>query len=353
MPSSQALAAFALKQAKKHGEDRTDNSKPAVIVPTGSIAIDWALRVGGLQRGRLYEFLGPKDAGKTTCGISCMIQHRLAFPDYGVGYVNLEKTFSEERATAMGLECSKEHVKAGLWHPRKAHSAEEASDMARDLASSGMVSIVVIDSIGAMESDRVLEKEAEKAADNVGRTAKIITQMSKALAKYADDHDCTIILVNQPRANIGGMGADVSAGPKAMQHATTAKLEFRPKMGAEDLRTLDLGDPDPTRVSHKVVVKCTRMKNGIEGRVVEPYVNRIATRPYGPPGWDDADSYLTIGARQKIITIGGAYYTFPDGAKINGRIAAATYLRKNPDACRAVRAQITFDTPIDPMDGDE
>jgi RecA/RadA recombinase len=350
---SRSLAAYAAKVARKYGEENVSNGKPPVICSTGSIWLDWALRVGGLQVGRVYEILGPKDSAKSTLGISAMIQFRLMFPDRGVGYVNMENTFSPKRARLMGLDCSKAAKAAGIWFPMLPANSEQASDMARDLVGDGFCSIVVVDSVGAMESKRVLDKEAEKAADSVGRNAKIITQMTKDLSSMARINDCTVLLINQPRANIGGMGAPVSAGPMAMQHSTTAKIEMRGKGGEEDIRKLALpGDHEPQTVSFRTVAKVTRMKNGLAGRVAEPFVNRVASDEYGPPGFDDADSYLSLGMREKAVTLGGSYYTFPDGHRENGRISAATYLRSNPGACKAIRASLTFDDPIDDLEDD-
>jgi recombination protein RecA len=260
------------------------------------------------------------------------------FPDRGVGYINMENTFDPRRARLMGLDCSNAAKVAGRWFPMLPKYSEEASDMARDLVRDGFCSIVVVDSIGAMESSRVLAKEAEKAADSVGRNAKIITQMTKDLSSLARLNDCTVLLINQPRANIGGMGGPVSAGPTLMQHSTTAKIEMRPK-GAEV-------------VSIKTVVRVTRMKNGLPGRVAEPFVNRVASEEYGPPGFDNADSYLTVGIKEKVVTLGGSHYKFPDGHDANGRIAAMAYLRSNPDACKAIRASLTFDEPVDELEED-
>jgi recombination protein RecA len=354
-PGSRSLAAFADKMSAKYGGVKISNGPPPVIVSTGSVALDYALRIGGFQLGRIYEILGPKDSGKSTLGIAAIIEYLKRFGERGACYVNMENTFDPRRATAMGLDCSDAAIKSGRWAPLLPQSSEEASDMARDYCMSGAYSIIVVDSIGAMESARVLDKTAEKAADAVGRNAKIITQMTKALSTHARLNDCTVLLINQPRANIGGMGGDISAGPKAMQHSTTAKIEMKALGSREDgdIRSLKMeGDKDPVDVSIRSRMRVTRLKNGIAGRVAEAYINRIATEEYGAPGFDTADEYLTIGVRLKAIAQGGAWYTFPDGERANGKAAAAAYLRTNPDARKAIRAAITFDVPTEILEGD-
>jgi recombination protein RecA len=352
---SRQLAASAAKLRLKYGQERTREPRSHIVVSSGSIALDWALRVGGYEQGSLYEITGPPGAGKSTAAIATMIEHLSAFPDRGVAYIDLERTFDEARATAMGLDCSLEAEDAGRWMHMLADSSEHVSDMARDLIVTGLFSLVVVDSVGAMESDKTLGKTAEKAADAVGRNAKIITQMNKALVFLAAKHKCTVILVNQPRAAVGSMSpVDVSAGPKHMQHATTGKLEMRALGTAENVRELRLpGETDDLQVSIKTRIRVPRLKNGLPGRVAEVFLNRVGTPEFGPPGFDLPDEAMSLGTRLKVIKLGGTYYTMPDGQRVNGKAAALAYLREHPDVVQMVRKAILFDAPTDPDDEGE
>jgi recombination protein RecA len=349
------LSAAALKIREKYGRERTTQVREHVIVPTGSFALDWALRVGGFERGRIYEIFGAPGAGKSSLAISSMIQHALMFPDRGVAYIDMENTFDEARAAAMGLDCSEEAETAGRWIHMYPEHSEHVSDMARDLVVGGFMSVVVVDSIGAMESDRVLGKPAADAADAMGRNAKIITQMNKALGTLARLNRCTVLLVNQPRAPVGSViPMDVSAGPKHMQHVTTSKLEMRALGSADDVRTLRLpGETDDLKVSIKTRINIPRLKNGLPGRVAEVYLNRVATEEYGPPGFDVADEALSLGTRLKVIRLGGAWYTFPDEKRFNGKPAALAYLRENPGVVKMIRDAILFDKPSDYIEDEE
>lgn len=348
------MAAYAEAQARKYGGDKTRNRVPPVVVPTGSLSLDWALRVGGWVRGQVYEVLGNKDAGKSTLVLASLIEHQRMFPDRGVAYVNMEATFDPDRAAAMGLDCSNKAKREGRWHPRLPDHSEDVSDMARDLVGSGFISCLALDSIGAMESDRVLGKSAEDAAKSVGVNAKIVTQMTKALATLARNNHCTVLLVNQPRAPIGSMSpVDVSAGPKLLQHATTSKLEMRALGGEEDVRKLKLpGEAEPLKVSIKSRVRVPRLKNGLPGRVAEFYVNLQTTGPYGPAGIDVADEAISVGVREKVIEQAGGWYTLPDGTRFQGRDKLATAIRADPDLRKAVRAGIHFDVPTDELEED-
>lgn len=349
------LSAAALKLREKYGRERTTQRREHVIVPTGSLALDWALRVGGFELGKVYEIMGAKDAGKSTLGISAMVQHQLMFPGRGVAYVDMEDTFDEDRAAAMGLACSEDDEEAGRWFHAYAEHSEHVSDMSRDLMVGGFYSVIVVDSIGAMESDRTLGKKAEDAADQVGRNAKIITQMNKALATLARINRCTVLLVNQPRAAVGSMvPGDVSAGPKHMQHVTTSKLEMRALGGADDVRLLRLpGELEDLKVSIKTRINIPRLKNGLPGRVAEVYVNRVGTDQYGPPGFDVADEALSLGTRLKVIKLGGSFYTFPDEKRFNGKAAALAYLREDPAVVKMIRDAVLFDKPTEYIDEEE
>jgi RecA/RadA recombinase len=354
---SRSLAAYAAKVHSKYGADRVSNAGAHVIIPTGSAYLDWALRVGGWMDGRVYEIFGAKDSGKSSLAISSMIQFQRMFPGRGVAYINMENTFDEERAAAMGLDCSDEAKAAGRWFPMLPEHSEHVSDMARDLVGDGFCSVVVVDSIGAMESDKVLgAKTAEDAAKSVGRNAKIITQMSKALSRAARLNRCTVLLVNQPRAPIGGLAGapDVSAGPKFIQHFTTAKITMSAVYEGESSRKLMLpGEEAALLVSIRARMRVDRLKNGLPGRTAEAYINRVGTDEYGLPGFDAGDEYLTLGTNHGIIKLGGAWYTFPDGTRVNGKAAAAARVRGSLDDQKLIREALAFEAPVPELEGAE
>lgn len=340
-----AAAAIRLK----YGERRTREIREKIVVSTGSIYLDWGLRIGGLQNGRVYEFFGPPGAGKSSAAISCMAEHQRRFPFRGVAYIDMEDTFDYERAGDMGLECSEEDEESGRWMHTYPEHSEHVSDMSRDLIKSGAYSCVVVDSIGAMESDRTLQKKAEDAADAMGRNAKIITQMSKALATMARLTKCTVILVNQPRAAVGSqVPVDISSGPRFVQHTTTAKLQFQPLGGAEHVHALRLaGELDDLDIGIETRIRIPRLKNGLPGRVVSTFLNRVATPEFGPPGWDLPNEALDLGTKLKIVKLGGAWYTMPNEERVNGKAAALAYLRENPAVVTMIRDAILFDKPTE------
>jgi RecA/RadA recombinase len=180
--------------------------------------------------------------------------------------------------------------------------------------------------------------------------------MTKALATMARLNHCTVLLVNQPRANIGGMAGapDVSAGPKLIQHATTSKIEMSSVYEGESSRKLALpGEDAELLVSIKTRMRVARLKSGLPGRTAEAYINRVATGEYGPPGFDAGDEYLTLGTRHGVIKQGGAYYTFPDGTKVQGKPAATARMRGSLDDQKLIREALAFEAPVPELEGAE
>jgi recombination protein RecA len=352
MPASTlSLGGFAAKM-QGHYKDKIANPPPPEIVPTGSLALDRALRVGGWQKGRVYEILGPEDSAKTTLMIASMVSFAADDPDRGYCYVNMEGTFAPERATAMGLDVSDEALASGRWAQLFPTDSEDASNMAGEYCQSGLYSVIVVDSIGAMESRRVLAKAAEE--DTVMANAKVITQMNKKLSTLARLRNCTILLVNQPRATPSSFGGDVSAGPKHMKHVTTAKIVMKSLGDPEtDIRKLKLlGDDEDVIISQQFTARVSRMKNGVSGLTARFFCNKIATAEFGPPGIDVAGEYLDVGVREGVIRLGGGWYNFPDGHREQGRPAAGRYIRETPEAGAAIRAAMHFDAPVDDLEND-
>lgn len=345
-----SLAAFSAQMHSRYGGHRIANGPPPVIVPTSSVNLDKALRVGGWQEGRVYEVIGPKDSGKSSLVIGSIISFLRLFPDRGAAYVNIEGTFDPARATEMGLDCSDEAIRSGRWAPLLPASTEEASDMARDYCASGFYGMIVVDSVGGMESWKVLEKSASE--DTMGKNAQVITKMTKHLSTLARLHRCTVLLVNQQRANFSQYGGPQSAGPMAMQYSTTAKVEMSMRGAEGDVRKLKLpGDEEAVAVSQRHVARVSRAKNALPGRSAQFFINKVGTPQYGPPGIDAADEFLTMGTAQGLIKLGGAWYTFANGDRANGRDKATAYLRDNPEVMNQIREALDFDAPVDELEG--
>ena len=333
-PRPSALDTFRAGLEKTYGArvaPKHDEPVPYEVLSSGSLTLDWALRLGGLVRGRVHELVGPPDSSKTTLVINGMARAQCQYPHLGIGYVDMEGTFDDDWAEANGLDLSRfDHLYAD--------DGETASDQVRNFCKSGLYSLVVLDSIGAMESRKALEKDAIDTLP--GRNAQVITRMCKQLASLTRQHKTTVILVNQLRASIGSMGGDVSAGPKAMQHATTTRVVM--SGGSQEPVKMQFEEGQPAEiVCRQFKARVTRSKTVPPGRIAEFWVNNRPTREYGPAGINEIDEYISVGVRLGAIERDGAgNYTLPGTGKIKGKPAAVALLRARPELCTAVRERI-------------
>jgi len=348
-----SLKALREQMTKTYGDGRVtrrDSVKDYEVIPTGSMSLDHAMRVGGWVRGRTHEIIGVEGVGKTTVTITSMASAQRTFPNEAVGYIDMEQSFDFAWAEANGLDTSDER----FIHMFPDNS-EQVSDMLRQMCQTGLFSMLVVDSIGGMESKQAFEKGAEEAV--MGRNAQAITRMVKHVATLARQYNVAIIFVNQYRANLSGMGNDVSAGPKALRYNTTMKVEMR-RTGEP---TLKIGSGEnQEEVGRQVRAKVTRSKVAAQGKQAEFWIINQNTEEYGPIGIDQADEAVMIGDLAGVFGRRGSWYDLPDGSKHNGKDNLKAYFRANPGAMeevrtialRAVADEVTdeVDTTFEPED---
>jgi recombination protein RecA len=324
------MGAFRAKLDKRYGQRlvRTEEAKPYVVVSTGSLTLDYAMRTGGYIQGRIHEVYGPPGVCKTTLSILSAVAHQQKFPAKAVGWVDMERSFDIDWAKRHGLDVSEEHFT--LLEP---DHAEDVADMVRAMCETGLYSAVVVDSIGGMESAKAFEKEAGDAV--VGRNAQVITRMSKHVAVQASNHKVTIILINQPRANLAFAGQDIPSGPRALKHATTFQIVLSAPTKAENVVTAKVNG-DEIIIGRKYVARVTRSRVGPSGHRAEFWMfNQDASEH--DFGLDIVDEATWMGIRTGVIEQKGAFYTLPTGGRFQGREKLSQALRAEPEALVRVR----------------
>lgn len=336
VPSS--LAALRTNMVKTYGDGqvtRRDTVRPYEVIPTGSMSLDLALRVGGWALGRIHEIVGPEGVGKTTLVINSAAQAQQKYSDRAVGYIDMEQTFDWDWAEAQGLDTDDDrflHV-----YP---DNSEDVSDQAKAMIETGLFSLIIIDSIGGMESKQAFDKEAGDVV--MGRNAQVITRMVKRLAAEARKHQVAVIVINQYRANISNpMGMDISAGPKALKYATTTKVELR-RSGEDALKYDFKDDEGPVVVGVPIKAKVTRNKIAAAYKSGTFWIINQETPEWGAIGIDQAVEAYTIGVFTGVIEPqGGGYHWMPwttdKKERIHGKPATLAFLRANPDKAAEVR----------------
>jgi len=327
-PSS--LRAYRNAQEKRYGERiiRKETRKEIRFIPTGVTGLDVALG-GGWARGRFHQIIGKPDCCKTSMVLIAMKNALDLWPDQGVVYLDVERTVTEERFLAHGIDPDDERL---MW--RQPASGEEVADMLRDDLRSGLFSMAAIDSVGAMERDEALyEKTATEST--MGKAAQLLTRMSKQITTIARQTDTAAFMVNQYRKNFDG-GMDQAAGPMIMGYTTTDSVVMRRMGGAENIVTVKEGDAD-VEVAHKVAAKVERSKIRPHGARAEFWYNKIAYDG-NEVGIDMAAEAYDIGVKAGAIVPGnGSWWVFPDGSKVNGKPASIKHLRENPKVLEEVR----------------
>jgi recombination protein RecA len=335
-PKKSALETFQEGLSKSYGNrvvvpnvaaDRYD------AIPTGSIVLDHALYFGGWTVGRVHELVGRPDSAKTLLMINSAASAQAKYPKKPVGYVDVEKTFDDWWAETNGLDLSKDR-----WTRLKADHAEHASDMVRKLVASGLYSMVILDSVGAMESKKVFDKDANDPLP--GANAQVVSRLCKHVATLSWQTGTTVLLVNQIRKPIGKMEADISAGSIIMQHATTTRVQISQVGGAESYTSLIMeAGEDPETIGKQFRARVTRSKIFAPGRKAEFWANNRATEEYGPAGINVIDQYATMGLRSGYVVKDGegSWYRFPDGKRVNGRKAVGNRIRESADDRESMR----------------
>jgi recombination protein RecA len=333
-----ALAKFEADFTKRFGADALVRPVTPQVVSTGSLTLDHAMGCGGYVVGRITEIWGPAGASKTTLSLIAAANFQAKFPDKAVAWINMERTF--ELAWAITHHVDPDRI--AVMDPE---NSEDVADMAKMAIASGLFSLVVLDSVGGMVTEEEFDKAAEK--ETVGTAAKVITRMVKIAAVLCDRTDTTLIIVNQPRANLDRFGADTKpAGPFALMHASTHKIKVRrtktegyiigtETYGFEVSATVEANKVGPSR------------RTAVFGLFVQP------SDKFGPVGIDRASEAFTIGTRYAVIEEPSSGYFILPGSKtkIHGRDNVIDMLRAEPTALEAVRTGLlTHLTDILPPD---
>jgi recombination protein RecA len=329
--SSRAIKAFEETFTKKYGEgtmSTPDINDAYDVISTGSLALDDVLGVAGIVEGKITEIWGKPGVGKTTLCLMMCAEAQKKHPDKLVAWVDMEHAFDVKWAAAHGINIEGfKHILPG--------SAEDVADVMKDIAMSGLFSLVVLDSIGAMITEKDIDRKAEETS--VAAVPKVVTRMVEILAVKAAVTSTAIVLINQVRANITAYGADTrTGGGFALEHSSTMKLNvsrtgtspFTDKINGED-----------RIVGHEIKVKVERNRVAIPHRLATLTLFNQPSK-WGPIGIDLPDEAFTVGFSKGIITLDKTTYVLPDGTRNVGRPKTIEYLRENPDVVQQIREQV-------------
>jgi recombination protein RecA len=284
-------------------------------VPTGSIALDLALGVGGVPKGRIIEIYGPESSGKTT-----LCQHILAEVQKrggAVAYIDAEHALDPLYAKACGLDIDEMLIA----QPDTGEQALEIVDM---LVRSGGVDAIVIDSVAALVPRA--EIEGDMGDSHVGLQARLMSQALRKLTSAISRSNCIVIFVNQLREKIGVMfgSPETTTGGKALKFYASVRLDIR-RIDQIKVGTEVMGG------RHKVKV--------VKNKVAAPFKIAEFDLMYAE-GISKEGGLLDVGIEMGLVKKSGAFFSYGDTRLGQGRENAKEFLRQNTAVRDAIEREI-------------
>ena len=283
-------------------------------ISTGSLALDLALGIGGVPRGRIVEIYGPEASGKTTLAL-----HIVASAQQSGGtaaYIDVEHALEPAYAEALGANIDDLLIS-------QPDTGEQALDICESLVRSGSVDVVVVDSVAALVPRT--ELEGEIGDSSVGVLARLMSQAMRRLAGCISKNNCTVVFINQLRQKIGVIygNPETTPGGLALKYYASVRIDVR------RVEQLKLGS--------EIVGSHTRAKV-TKNKVAPPFKEAEFDIMYGG-GISRIGEVVDLAVKLRIIDKAGAWYTVEDN-RVQGRDGTKSFLLDRPDIRERVEALI-------------
>ncbi|KRC58320.1 DNA recombination/repair protein RecA [Agromyces sp. Root81] len=293
----------------------SEDRAPVEVIPTGSIALDVALGIGGLPRGRIIEIYGPESSGKTTLTL-----HAIANAQRNGGiaaFIDAEHALDPEYAKKLGVDIDALLVS----QPDTGEQALEIADM---LVRSGSIDLIVIDSVAALVPRA--EIEGEMGDSHVGLQARLMSQALRKLTGGLSQTNTTMIFINQLREKIGVFfgSPETTAGGKALKFYASVRL---------DIRRIETLKDGTDAVGNRTRVKV------VKNKMAPPFKQAEFDILYGV-GISREGSLIDYGVDQAIVKKSGAWYTYDGDQLGQGKENARNFLLQNPDIAADIEQKI-------------
>jgi recombination protein RecA len=293
----------------------SDERAPVEVIPSGSIALDVALGIGGFPKGRIVEVYGPESSGKTTVAL-----HAIANCQKAGGtavFIDAEHALDPEYAKALGVDIDALLVS-------QPDTGEQALEIADTLIRSGSIDIIVIDSVAALVPRA--EIEGDMGDSHMGLQARLMSQALRKLTGVLNNTKTTAIFINQLREKIGVFfgSPETTAGGKALKFYASVRLDVR------RIETLKDGQD--------AVGNRTRVKV-VKNKMAAPFKQAEFDIIYGV-GISREGSLLDFGVEQEIVKKSGAWYTYEGEQLGQGKENSRNYLIDNPAVADEIEQKI-------------
>ncbi|NMM15851.1 MAG: recombinase RecA [Cellulomonas sp.] len=292
-----------------------ERRSPVAVIPTGSLALDIALGIGGLPRGRVVEIYGPESSGKTTLALHAVANAQRAG---GIAaFIDAEHALDPEYAKKLGVDTDNLLVS----QPDTGEQALEIMDM---LIRSNAIDIVVIDSVAALVPKA--EIEGEMGDSHVGLQARLMSQALRKITGALNSSGTTAIFINQLREKIGVFfgSPETTTGGKALKFYASIRLDIR------RIETLKEGT--------EAVGNRTRVKV-VKNKMAPPFKQAEFDILYGV-GISREGSLIDMGVEHGIVRKSGSWFTYEGDQLGQGKENARAFLRDNPDLANEIEKRV-------------
>ena len=284
-------------------------------IPTGSLALDAALGIGGVPKGRIIEIYGPESSGKTTLALHILAEAQKMGGE--VAFVDAEHALDPVYAAALGVDTDNMLVS-------QPDTGEQALEITDALVRSGAVDAIVVDSVAALVPKQ--EIEGEMGDTFVGLQARLMSQALRKLAGTIAKTNCVVIFINQLRMKIGVMygNPETTTGGNALKFYSSVRLDVR--------RT------ESIKEAGNVIGNKTRVKV-VKNKVAPPFREAYFDIMYGQ-GISKWGELVDLAVEMDIVQKSGSWFSMGDDRIGQGKDSVKAYLQANPDVAESVEAKV-------------
>ena len=284
-------------------------------IPTGSLALDAALGIGGVPKGRIIEIYGPESSGKTTLALHILAEAQKRGGE--VAFVDAEHALDPVYAAALGVDIDNLLVS-------QPDTGEQALEITDALVRSGAIDAVVVDSVAALVPKQ--EIEGEMGDTFVGLQARLMSQALRKLAGTINKTNCVVIFINQLRMKIGVMygNHETTTGGNALKFYASVRL---------DVRRIEQIKEGGNVIGNKTRVKV------VKNKVAPPFKEAIFDIMYGQ-GISKWSELIDLAVQMDIVQKSGSWFSMGDERIGQGKDSVKTYLQERPELAEQVEAQV-------------
>ena len=284
-------------------------------IPTGSLALDVALGIGGLPRGRIVEIYGPESSGKTTLSLHCIAEGQKNGGN--VAFIDVEHALDPVYAEALGVNINELLVS-------QPDTGEDALEIAEGLIRSGAIDVIVIDSVAALVPKA--EIEGEMGDSHVGLHARLMSQALRKLAGAINKSNCVAIFINQLREKVGVVygNPEVTTGGRALKFYSSVRIEIR--------------KGEAIKVNGEIVGNHTKAKV-VKNKLAPPFKTAEFDIMYGE-GISREGELLDLSVKAEVVQKAGAWFSYKSQRLGQGRDKVKELLRTDEALAKEIETEL-------------